>query len=334
MAMRVATMGSMTPIDTSTSERQQDSLFRQLVLLLLLITAAVLWTVLLFKKDANFPLLLSTFFVDTSLGLIAGFGSRILLHRRDWFVRFLVAIFVTLIGMIMMGSLTSWVLGIGPIKLESEFAEQIEEINFNQNILEQIQSLQIGSRPLLDVSRMDWADPVHLGVSILMMLLSIHAWSRTISTTITPQPIEVVEVVPLSTPTPRSATRSRRGRRSTSDSNSNRRARVQRSTNALTHLSPSPLSQPRTRSNNGSRSTVLRDARKVKDPLVKPKRKRSRRKPHIQFAIVEEHRCPYCLDTVTRTDPRGVEECKVCHTLHHADCWAITGICQVPHINN
>jgi hypothetical protein len=26
-----------------------------------------------------------------------------------------------------------------------------------------------------------------------------------------------------------------------------------------------------------------------------------------------------------------VVECEICHTLHHADCWAITGACQVPH---
>ncbi|MCI0610822.1 MAG: hypothetical protein L0Z71_17390 [Anaerolineae bacterium] len=331
MAMRAATMGPMTPIDTSTSAREQDNLFRKLVLLLLLITAAVLWTVLLFKQETNFPLLLSTFFTDASLGLIAGFGSRILLRKRDWFVRFLVALFVAVIGMIMIGSLTDWVLGIGPIKLESKIEEQIREIRFDQNLLEQIQSLQIGSRPLLDVSKMDWADLVHLEVSILMMILSLHAWRSTIST-ITPQAVEVLEVTPLPTPSPRSTTGSRRGRRATSASNG--RAHVQLPGSWLTSISPSPTPQPRTRSNNGSRSTVLREAKKVKDPMVKPKRRRSRRKPHIQFAIVEEHRCPYCLDAVTRTDPRGVEECEVCHTLHHADCWAITGVCQVPHLNN
>lgn len=331
MAMRVATMGPMTPVDTSTSARDQDNLFRKLILLLLLITAAVLWTVLLFKKETNFPLLLSTFFADASLGLIAGFGSRILLSKRDWFVRFLVAVCVAVLGMAMIGSLTNWVLGIGPIKLEKKIAEQIQEINFNQNLLEQIQLLQIGSRPLLDVSKMDWADPIHLGVSILMMLLSLHAWRYT-TPIITAQPVEVVEAAPLSTPGPGSTTRSRRGRRSTSASNG--RAHVQLPASGLTHLSASPIPQPRTRSNNGGRSTVLRAAKKVKDPVVKPKRRRSRRKPQIQFAIVEEHRCPYCLDAVTRADPRGVEECKVCHTLHHADCWAITGVCQVPHLNN
>jgi ribosomal protein L37AE/L43A len=54
----------------------------------------------------------------------------------------------------------------------------------------------------------------------------------------------------------------------------------------------------------------------------------------IVLAPVEVHRCPYCLEPVKRNDPRGVVECDVCHTLHHADCWAITGTCQVPHYNH
>lgn len=45
----------------------------------------------------------------------------------------------------------------------------------------------------------------------------------------------------------------------------------------------------------------------------------------------EEHRCPYCLELVDPQDPRGVKICPDCHTYHHADCWAVTGACQVPH---
>jgi hypothetical protein len=68
---------------------------------------------------------------------------------------------------------------------------------------------------------------------------------------------------------------------------------------------------------------------------VKPKRKRLlRRKPQLQLSDVQEHRCPYCLELIEPDDPRGVVECKICHTLHHADCWAITGACQVPHYNS
>jgi hypothetical protein len=69
-------------------------------------------------------------------------------------------------------------------------------------------------------------------------------------------------------------------------------------------------------------------------PVIAPKRRRRSRKARVQLALVEEHRCPYCLETVTRTDPHGVVECTVCHTLHHKDCWEITGTCQVPHLNN
>ncbi len=48
---------------------------------------------------------------------------------------------------------------------------------------------------------------------------------------------------------------------------------------------------------------------------------------------VVEDRCPYCFDVIKRNDPRGVRVCEVCGTPHHADCWGITGKCQVPHLN-
>jgi hypothetical protein len=332
MAMRAATMNPMSSIDTPPIVRESDSLFRKLVLLLLLISAAVLWIVIWFKQETNFPLLLSTFFVDASLGLIAGFGSRFFLRNRDWFARYMVAILIAVIGMFMIGSLTNWVLGVGPIWLEERFAEQVREIRFGSDLASQIRSLRIGSRVLFDFSDMDWADPVHLAISLLMVVLSLQAWRQTMPA---PQPIEV-EPLPIvaapSVPAPR--TRSRRGRRSSSSANG--RARVKRSehSSSSNHLSPSLSPQPRVRSNNGTRSTVRPVVKKVKEPTVRPKKKRlSRRKPKIQFALVEEHRCPYCLDTVTRNDPRGVKECEVCHTLHHADCWSITGVCQVPHLN-
>ena len=59
-----------------------------------------------------------------------------------------------------------------------------------------------------------------------------------------------------------------------------------------------------------------------------------RRRAKVQLAVVEEHRCPFCLEPVSRDDPRGVVECEVCHTLHHKDCWNVTGVCQVPHMNS
>jgi hypothetical protein len=67
-----------------------------------------------------------------------------------------------------------------------------------------------------------------------------------------------------------------------------------------------------------------------KPHLQRPKLLR-RRRHQVRLRSDEEHRCPYCLQSVERNDPRGVTVCRVCHTWHHSDCWAITGMCQVPH---
>ncbi len=68
------------------------------------------------------------------------------------------------------------------------------------------------------------------------------------------------------------------------------------------------------------------------EPVVELKDKiNTQHKPQLQLSDEEEHRCPYCLELIEADDPRGTVECKICHTLHHADCWAITGACQVPH---
>ena len=89
-----------------------------------------------------------------------------------------------------------------------------------------------------------------------------------------------------------------------------------------------------TRSGNGSRASVRSRMKFVTKQPTRPRRRSSLlSRAHVQLAVVEEHRCPYCLETVSRNDPGGVVECEVCHTLHHADCWAITGVCQVPHLN-
>lgn len=91
-----------------------------------------------------------------------------------------------------------------------------------------------------------------------------------------------------------------------------------------------PGTTPRTRS-NGRNGGLIQPAKTP--PAIAPKRRRRNKKARVQLALVGEHRCPYCLDTVIRSDPRGIKECSVCHTLHHKDCWDITGSCQVPHLN-
>src|SRR5512145_87078 len=132
MAMRAATMSSMTPVETPPIVRESDSLFRKFLLLGLLISAAVLWIVIWFEYETIFPLLLSTFFADVSLGVVAGFGARFFLRNREPVVRYFIAMVMAVIGMYMIGFFTNWVLGIGPIRLEEKFAEQIQEINLQR----------------------------------------------------------------------------------------------------------------------------------------------------------------------------------------------------------
>jgi hypothetical protein len=92
---------------------------------------------------------------------------------------------------------------------------------------------------------------------------------------------------------------------------------------------PRPELQKRRRP-AGSRSKA--PPKTASGPIVELKdMSRSQNKPQVQLSDEEEHRCPYCLELIDVDDPRGTVECKICHTLHHADCWAITGACQVPH---
>jgi hypothetical protein len=71
---------------------------------------------------------------------------------------------------------------------------------------------------------------------------------------------------------------------------------------------------------------------------VRPRTSRKKFFPRLKRKQVQlnddvEYLCPYCLEEVKPKDPRGITTCKVCGTPHHADCWAVTGVCQVPHQN-
>jgi hypothetical protein len=116
------------------------------------------------------------------------------------------------------------------------------------------------------------------------------------------------------------------GRTARRRGNSRGNARVT-SRRALASSAPSAPTHTRT----GGRAK-LHKKRRRSTSTVGSRRKRQINSS-IRLATKVDHRCPYCLEIVNANDPRGVVECSTCHTLHHADCWGVTGTCQVPHHN-
>ena len=96
---------------------------------------------------------------------------------------------------------------------------------------------------------------------------------------------------------------------------------------------PSPKAKTATRSTYApKRGKAARTAQTKSEKLLgiaHPRKKKSTKNIRLDSQMV--HNCPYCLEAVERHDRRGVKICPICKTYHHADCWGITGACQIPH---
>ncbi len=161
-----------------------------------------------------------------------------------------------------------------------------------------------------------------VGIGLVIFLLVFQAWKRhspAIAQAVAaprsiPSPAPKVERTPARKPSPAPA------------GSANRKS-------PLGFLRPAQRPVKKTRAGRASPKKTVKPGR-VATPVSQKKSRGWRGRPKVQLAIVEEHRCPFCLEPVSRVDPRGVVECDVCHTLHHKDCWEITGVCQVPHYNS
>lgn len=277
MALRAAAMNSA---DISPQFRKSHHLMRKLVLLLLLTSAYALGLVILLMKVAWLPLILFSYFSDCTVAVISGFGARLLLSKRNWFIRSITASVTPLVGLAILGYFSDWKIGIDVIALRGGY--------------------------------ISWEDLSHLVLGITVSWAALWAWYRPAARdeefSTNDEPVHPVVI-----PEPRRTRLSRSW---------SLQPRLRIGTGASSH------------SGNGSRPSVrLRLQLMTRQPVRPNLRSSLMHRPHVQLAVVEEHRCPYCLETVSRTDPGGVKECEVCHSLHHADCWAITGMCQVPHLN-
>jgi hypothetical protein len=237
-----------------------------------------------------------TVFAVMSVGLAAGSTSRITFYQWSGFVRFLVMLLAVLLGLFSLGVFTVWQMGIGPLNPWIKGAIPQDEL-------------------------------LQLIGAFLVAIICLEAWPKprpklddVSEVQILPRRIEpalppAVSIQPTAQPRP-----------------------LQISSQESTAYAPKGNSRLKFLKAAKARSRAIPAINKLfitntSKPIRSKRKKLFNRKPQLQISVFEEHRCPYCLDEVKRNDPRGVKECEVCHSLHHADCWAITGMCQVPHLN-
>lgn len=276
---------------------ERSYLLRKLVLLFLLVAAAALGLTLLFREEPGYPSWLQASLAAGSLGVVSAFGARVVLRKRNFFIRFIAALAALMVGLYILGMATGWKHGIGPLDL----------------------------RP----RTVDWYGILQVAIGSYILLLVFRAWSRQTRQVIEVEPRSIEPQLPDLHPDPRPvpAKYSRRTRP--------RSAHLNRRGVALTRLFTPAEPPVSVRRHAGRRRKAAVRPLSAADLPVRPRRRgKGRGKARVQFAVVEEHRCPFCLEPVSRADPRGFVECNVCHALHHKDCWDITGVCQVPHLNS
>lgn len=279
-------------------------MLRKLVLIFLLVTALALGLIILFTQKPGYPVWMQDGLAAASIAIASALSARMTLKRRNWFLRFLAATAAMAAGLFILGWASSWKYGIGPLKFWSP--------------------------------GWDWDAIAQVGLGLYLVFLAFAAWRRREpkpSELYAPGPQQIEPLLrdlrpaPMMPAPPAPHSRNPRKLPAPSTAIEVRPSPAARQVIAPRSAEPALKVKPgaRGRKNGMIRTITAADL---------PRARKGRRKARLQFAVVEEHRCPYCLDPVSRADPRGVVECDVCHALHHKDCWDITGFCQVPHLNS
>ena len=273
-----------------------NGFFRKLSVTFLFVIGIAGFMALFETYQRNLSLFWMMVLAVLSVGLASGSASRIVFYGWSGFTRFFVALFVLPFGLFVLGVFTNWQIGIGPLSLWVKGSIPRDEL------------IQLGVALLVALICLDaWRNP-HLKEN----QHDVRASSRRRKTQTPPAVASIQTVEPRSPQT-----------------------HTQENVIFLPQRNSRPkilkADRVRSRPNAAVDKVIFKHAAQ---PTLSRRKRVSNRKPMLQISTFEEHRCPFCLDEVKRNDPRGIKECEVCHSLHHADCWAITGMCQVPHLNS
>lgn len=302
-----------------------------LVILTTVLVAAVIPLLFLFNQTI-LPVALKIIAI-ACIGIASGFTARWLLSTNTRLLTMLVAFIAVYASL--------WLLSI----LTSDY---------------------IGIQPFHSWSGPDWSGLIQLGVGTIISWLALQAWRNPIKVggiTTTPAGGKVQPLKTTNSHNNKGRQVPKRIKRSTPQKNSPRKkasfphlqipkitqsrywadqwktvqtrtqSSIQSSQLKISSLLRKPLTQannllprPQVRTRSPQKSIQVR-SRKPK--VTNPKKTRT----NIRLTSTVEHRCPFCLEPVEKKDARGVKVCPICHTHHHADCWEVTGTCQVPHMH-
>ena len=279
---------------------------RKLVLLFLLALASALGLVLLLQRNVGAPQVILNIFADAALGVVMGLGSRMVFRRRHWLPRAILSLAFSVLGLVILGQLTAGASGIGPVHLQRV---PLDSVGRPGGALPLPSPLGTGQRLLVDLA--------HIVLAVCISWITLRAWNGG-------HRVSVAPTAPRDHPEPRFTLPAKPLPAVVPAPKMTQLPRIQRRPGLHLRAKKAAATPLRVRTPQARIARPARPARRWRSLL--------QRKPGVRLATFEEHRCPYCLETVRRNDPRGSVECPVCHTLHHKDCWDITGTCQVPHL--
>lgn len=234
------------------------------------------------------------------VGLLAGFSARRFLARRTRFLQLLAALISTALSLASLHILSAGFLGI--------------DLFFRSS------------------ARPDWQGLIQYGLAALGSFLVINAFrSRPKTSGVSPEPALPPAAVKKTKPD---------AKRWIPDFVFPKTMRAEAKVSRFAPVKKKGAVSKRTAGKKGSNTLAIqKTAAKPQKlavapaPKTKTKTRKKNARPEIKFVGKEEYICPYCLDPVLDHDPRGVKICSICKTRHHADCWGITGACQIPHSN-
>lgn len=275
-----------------------SQLLERIALVTLFACAAGLVSLLFFMLPMQVPQPALKYAAIAAVGLTAGYSTRRLLVTRTFYLRLLVSLFALIVALVVLNIASRGYIGLNLLQLYP-------------------------STPV-------WDGGLSLLVAGAAAWLALRAWTGPVRTVLVEPRSESAPVIAPPAAQPASGrvrTGVRRPSRTPRVSGSSLAASFntwrERTAARLSHLLP----------DGGGTGTATRRRKAARKPAkrkTQPARP-SLRSPEVQLLAGEKHICPYCLEEVVKNDRRGVKICKVCKTWHHGDCWAITGVCQVPH---